>query len=133
MPVPDLGSTIDRYLASLKAVLAPNINSNRKDDISGFTSEQIETNRLQFLRTQQLANQFMLNEGPQLQRDLKEYANRSQNWVSTLGPEVEVLLNRIPLRCVLGAGKGRKSKRLLLFLLPPTIVILLTQLGEKFA
>lgn len=36
----------------------------------------------QYERTDQLVRRFMLSEGPQLQRDLKEYANKCQNWVS---------------------------------------------------
>lgn len=101
---------MSRYLASLKAVLAPgerededegdgesakvviNVNKEIKDSnleeegneetLDELSQEQIEANRRQFERTDQLVRQFMLNEGPQLQRDLKEYANKCQNWVS---------------------------------------------------
>lgn len=104
---------MSRYLASLKAVLAPGkgedgqegggsgesanvvmaVNKEIKDSnikkerdfeetLDELSSEQIEANRRQFERTDQLVRQFMLNEGPQLQRDLKEYANKCQNWVS---------------------------------------------------
>lgn len=121
--------TVSRYLASLKAVLAPGKRdeaageagqpsevaeasygggsgeikdlimkeeeegSNVKEEtLDQLTPGQTEANRRQFERTNQLVRQFMLNEGPQLQRDLKEYANKCQNWVS---------LNFIYYNCVL--------------------------------
>lgn len=84
LPVPDLWLTVSRYLASLKAVLAPTSNLDEMDHQIGYqlTRDQIELNWRQYERTDQLVKQFMLNEGPELQRDLKEYANKCQNWVS---------------------------------------------------
>lgn len=104
LPIPDLWLTVSRYENSLKAVLAP---TKRTDDekrversssremeedlvsqeetaglLNSLTKEQVEAMRSQFERTHQLVRQFMLNEGPQLQRDLKEYKNKNQNWVS---------------------------------------------------
>jgi hypothetical protein len=84
LPVPDLWLTISRYLASLKAVLAPceQLAEMEKQIGCKLTRAQVEANWRQFERTDQVVKQFMLNEGPELQRDLKEYANRCQNWVS---------------------------------------------------
>lgn len=88
MPVPDLLLTASRYLASLKAVLCPQSSSSSRDDkqaafvACGLSKEQVIKMRKQFERTDQIVRQFMLNQGPQLQRDLKEYANKCQNWVS---------------------------------------------------
>lgn len=86
MPVPDLWLTVSRYLASLKAVLAPrSSNTDGETNVkwsSTLSREQIEINARQWERTDALVKQFMLHEGPQLQRDLKEYANKCQNWVS---------------------------------------------------
>lgn len=81
--MPDLWLTVSRYLASLRAVLAPDEDS-KGDRPIGWALDEAEhkQNRLQFERTDRLVKQFMLNEGPQLQRDLKEYANKCQNWVS---------------------------------------------------
>ena len=82
--MPDLWLTVSRYLASLKAVLAPLPSLNEMSNQIGcqLTREQLEANWRQFERTDQLLKQFMHNEGPELQRDLKEYANKCQNWVS---------------------------------------------------
>lgn len=77
--MPDLWLTVSRYLSSLKAVLAPSESAQRP----GEDARQAEARRRQYHRTEQLVKQFMLNEGPQLQRDLKEYANKCQNWVSS--------------------------------------------------
>lgn len=88
--MPDLLVTVDRYLSSLRAVLAPDNNADC-DQINrifepqlsaGLSEEQRAINRRQFEKTEQIVRQFMSNEGPQLQRDLKEYANKCQNWVS---------------------------------------------------
>lgn len=83
LPVPDLWLTVSRYLASLKAVLAPveSADDMPKQEGCKLSLEQIKSNWQQFEHTDQLVKQFMLNEGPQLQRDLKEYANKCQNWV----------------------------------------------------
>lgn len=62
MPVPDLKITLDRYLGSLRPVI----------------SEQ------QYNNTLEIVKDFMRHQGPQLQRDLKEYANKCQNWVSVM-------------------------------------------------
>lgn len=80
LPVPDLERTLRRYLDSLRAVLAP-ADGGRPVGCQ-LTEEQLEANRKQFELTEQLVSQFKFNEGPQLQRDLKEFANRCQNWVS---------------------------------------------------
>lgn len=84
--MPDLWLTVSRYLGSLKSVLAP--ASSRQEMLGGellgcqLTREQIDSNWSQYEQTDQLVRLFMLNEGPELQRDLKEYANKCQNWVS---------------------------------------------------
>jgi hypothetical protein len=90
LPVPDLWLTVSRYLASLKAVLAPTGSLDEMYHQIGcqLTRDQIEANWRQYERTEQLVKQFMLNEGPELQRDLKEYANKCQNWVSYPGSPV---------------------------------------------
>lgn len=81
--MPDLWLTVSRYLASLKAILAPDTSdTNREPRDWGPTAEELEKARQQFEHTDQLVGQFMLYEGPQLQRDLKEYASKRQNWVS---------------------------------------------------
>lgn len=81
--------TISRYLASLKAVLAP--EETEEDHLE----DPIKRESLrQFRDTDQIVEQFMLNEGPQLQRDLKEYANKCQNWVSNFN----INSSRGPLR-----------------------------------
>lgn len=86
LPVPDLWLTVSRYLSSLKAVLAPGSKSDEEEEKMplgcGLSREEAANLRRQFERTDQIVRQFMLNEGPQLQRDLKEYANKCQNWVS---------------------------------------------------
>lgn len=84
LQVPDLWLTVSRYLASLKAVLQPNDEPASEKELkrSGWSAEQLAANRRQYERTDRLVKHFMLNEGPQLQRDLKEYANKCQNWVS---------------------------------------------------
>lgn len=86
--MPDLWLTVSRYLASLKAVLAP---ANALEELLAgkvlgykLTREQLDKNWRQYEQTEQLVRMFMLNEGPELQRDLKEYANKCQNWVSRL-------------------------------------------------
>src|SRR4051794_33607456 len=78
LPVPDLWLTVSRYLASLKAVLAPTSSQDDMSHLIGgqLSRDQIESNWRQYERTDQLVKQFMLNEGPELQRDLKEYANK---------------------------------------------------------
>lgn len=85
--MPDLWLTVSRYLASLKAVLAPTATRAELAQQIGcqLTRAEIEANWSQFERTEELVKQFMLNEGPELQRDLKEYANKCQNWVSSSG------------------------------------------------
>ena len=82
--MPDLWLTVSRYLASLKAVLAPTASKEEMPDQIGcrLTKEEIEKNWRQYENTERLVKQFMLNEGPELQRDLTEYANKCQNWVS---------------------------------------------------
>lgn len=75
--MPDLCLTASRYLASLRAVLAP------ADEAAERADQAAAARRRQFQRTEQLVKHFLLNQGPQLQRDLKEYANKCQNWVST--------------------------------------------------
>lgn len=82
--MPDLWLTVSRYLASTKAVLAPSDAPAERleEELPGLSAEQSLANRRQFERTERLVKQFMLHEGPQLQRDLKEYANKCQNWVS---------------------------------------------------
>lgn len=82
--MPNLSLTIDRYLASVKAILSPSgrdLGSLRGVKLS---PAELEANRRQFERTERLAKQFLLDAGPQLQRDLKEYANKCLNWVSLL-------------------------------------------------
>lgn len=87
MPVPDLWITVDRYLGSLRAVLAPSgapaPEAFAPKLTAGLSEQERAVNRRQFEKTEQIVRQFMLNEGPQLQRDLKEYANKCQNWVSS--------------------------------------------------
>lgn len=94
-------------MASLKAVLAPTLDDKANDESRRRASsapemesaapgadiepplgcklsvEELARRWRQYERTDQLVRRFMLNEGPQLQRDLKEYANKCQNWVST--------------------------------------------------
>lgn len=86
LPVPDLWLTVSRYLASLKAVLAPTeqLEALLDGTVEGcqLSREQNRANWQQYEHTDQIVKQFMLNEGPELQRDLKEYANKCQNWVS---------------------------------------------------
>ena len=112
--MPDLWLTTSKYLASLRAVLAPTGSSNaeagKHERAFKLTSEQIEANRIQFERTDELVKQFMLNEGPQLQRDLKEHANKCQNWVSSFEFEFQRLAKR-STRCLLAANPnvGRAS------------------------
>jgi len=86
LPVPDLWLTVSRYLASLRAVLAP---CDKLDDLLAsrvqechLDEAQLRANWKQYEQSDLLVRQFMLNEGPELQRDLKEYANKCQNWVS---------------------------------------------------
>ena len=104
LPVPDLWLTVSRYLASLKAVLAP----TGTDPASGSQvarSERTNSKAKQYKRTDQLVRQFMLHEGPQLQRDLKEYANKCQNWVSREANEKGMKLDGRTARQI-----GRKSR-----------------------
>lgn len=84
--MPDLWLTVSRYLASLKAVLAPTDSPEDLPKLLGcqLSPKEFERNWHQYEHTEELVKQFMLNEGPELQRDLKEYANKCQNWVSTL-------------------------------------------------
>lgn len=81
---------MDRYLGSLRAVLAPAAHSGAAELgalapklTAGLSDQERAINRRQFEKTELIVRQFMLNEGPQLQRDLKEYANKCQNWVSS--------------------------------------------------
>lgn len=78
--------------ADMKGNERGRVGEEEDEYLDQLTLEQIEANRGQFERTNQLVHQFMLNEGPQLQRDLKEYANKCQNWVS---------LNFIHYNCIL--------------------------------
>lgn len=91
LPVPDLWLTVSRYLASLKAVLAPTdslellIKEHERQQLEAkIPLDVIKANWNKYEHVDKLVKQFMLNEGPQLQRDLKEYANKCQNWVSGL-------------------------------------------------
>lgn len=84
MPVPDLWLTVSRYLASLKSILAPDASEPPKRVDWGPSMEQLIANRERYEQTSRLVHQFMLYEGPQLQRDLKEYASKHQNWVSQI-------------------------------------------------
>lgn len=81
MPVPDLWVTASRYLASTKAILAPDQGVELRAVKWGPSIDELKKRREQFERTDQLVRQFMLYDGPQLQRDLKEYASKRQNWV----------------------------------------------------
>lgn len=84
LPVPNLCLTINRYLASVKAILQPSsLELSRLRGIKASAS-QLEAKRRQYEQTERLAKQFLLDAGPQLQRDLKEYANKCLNWVSLL-------------------------------------------------
>lgn len=96
MPVPDLCQTVSRYLASLRAVLAPMNEGSaaskilldkrhlRAESQSDLSEEKHTERRRQFEHTERIVRHFMLNEGPRLQHDLKEHANKCQNWVSSL-------------------------------------------------
>lgn len=83
LPVPDLWLTMDRYLSSLRAVLKPVEPTLQLKGVK-LSAEKQAANSRQFEQTERLAKQFLLDAGPQLQRDLKEYANKCQNWVSLL-------------------------------------------------
>lgn len=95
---------MSRYLASLRAVLNPSSSGANQEDSPKQTQNQgrllerrhlqaasedelsetsEERRRQQFERTELIVRQFMLNEGPRLQHDLKEHANKCQNWVSS--------------------------------------------------
>lgn len=78
----NVGTEKDKKSLEVAQCDANNNNSNCFDNIIKLSKEQIEANRRQYNRTDQVVKQFMLHEGPQLQRDLKEYANKCQNWVS---------------------------------------------------
>lgn len=84
MPVPDLWLTVSKYLGSLKAVLAPTETLADMENQEGckLDRERIESDWRTYEQAERNVRHFMLNEGPQLQRDLKEHANRSLNWVS---------------------------------------------------
>lgn len=82
LPVPDLWLTVSRYLASLKSILAPDSSDKLNAVERGLSMDDLIAKRGQFEQTSKLVHQFMLYEGPQLQRDLKEYASKHQNWVS---------------------------------------------------
>lgn len=50
--------------------------------LGSWPRELAMAKRKQFEQTELIVKEFMLNEGPELQRDLKEYASKCQNWVS---------------------------------------------------
>lgn len=83
LPIPDLALTASRYLGSLKAVLAPGETREERVLGRGLDEAQWAARWDEFERADKLVKLFLLNEGPQLQRDLKEYANKCQNWVSS--------------------------------------------------
>lgn len=92
LPVPDLYQTMSRYLASLRAVLAPTSEAMNKvlldrrhlrpESQADLNEEKHLQRRRQFEHTERVVRHFMLNEGPRLQHDLKEHSNKCQNWVS---------------------------------------------------
>jgi carnitine O-acetyltransferase len=59
LPIPDLESSTTKYLAALKPLLSPR----------------------EYAETQQAVDEFLKNEGPELQERLKKYANGKTSYI----------------------------------------------------
>lgn len=105
LPVPDLWLTVSRYLSSLRAILAPSTDEP--------ASAREREARRQFEQTNKLVHSFMLHEGPQLQRDLKDYASKRQNWVSIEKNRLQTQMTHPRLFRIPRRDRGHRGRQLI--------------------
>lgn len=83
LPIAELKNTMQHFLASLRPVLKPRSCKTGMQLINcKLSDEQLEKMANLYDETEALVSSFLIDEGPQLQCDLRDHASKCVNWVS---------------------------------------------------